>query len=141
MAIEDVDTWLYADGPEDLDEYFVEHDCLYEPGEVTHSVCSGCGGIIFGMHGNLDTGDVEWICRGCGQAQLVAGCERSWLPGEPAISRCDCGERDFNVAVGRSTRPTDRVRYLSMMQRCITCGSLGTFAAKKLPPQAQSVCP
>jgi hypothetical protein len=135
MAIEDVDGWLYGDGPEDLDEYFVEFETLYSPGEVSHGVCAGCGEIVFGMHGNLDTGDVEWTCRGCGRMQLVPGCERSWLPGRPTPCGCDCGGSDFNVAVCLSTRPSDRVRYLSMVERCTFCGLLATFVAKKLPPK------
>lgn len=131
MAIEDVDDWWYADGPEDLDEYLNVFGSRFPLNEIRHGVCVGCGGNVFGMHGDVDARNVEWTCRGCGQAELLPGCDRSWLPGEPTLCRCDCMGLDFNVAVGYALRPSGEVYYFCVAERCTSCGLLGTFVDRR----------
>jgi hypothetical protein len=131
LVIREVDGWPVGEGIDDLAAYAMAQGAEgYDVHEVRLCVCAGCGGQVFGVHGDLEERTVQRICRGCGAEHFIADSGEYWDVTKAAIMVCECDgdgdEEDFNVAVGYSLY-ADRagIRAVAVTSRCVACGRLG----------------
>lgn len=55
-----------------------------------------------------------------------------WEDAEPRTVRCLCGHGVFEVGVGFSLRADREVRWVTVGERCVRCGVLGSCADWKI---------
>lgn len=131
QVIHEVGGWPVGDGTDDLAAYVMAQGAEgYDIHEVRLCMCAGCGGQVFGVHGDLEERAVQRICRSCGAEHFIADSGEYWEVMKPAIMVCECNgdgdEEDFNVAVGYSLYADGTgIRAIAVMSRCVACGRLG----------------
>jgi hypothetical protein len=127
VAIDRSGKWWRGDSAADLDEYLAAYtEDAYPVGQVRHSACKNCHGVVFGLRGDDDV--ARRTCRNCGAKAFVADSRENWQEATIRTCRCPCGGTDYNVAVGFSLREGGEVRWVAVGNRCVKCGVLGSFA-------------
>lgn len=122
-----------GDSPEDIDQYLR----LYagEPGlEVRPVVCRGCGGDAFEVRVDREESVIRVKCAVCGREKYLLDCEEYRGDARPRLKKCPVckGGRTFNVRVGLLRRESGSVRWAYVGNRCVDCGTLGSFLDWKI---------
>jgi hypothetical protein len=99
----------------------------YPVARVEQSVCT-CGGRAFRLHADPDEGGVRRTCVACKAKTFVADSEDYWEDAAPKLVRCPCGKSENEVGVGFSLRAGGEVRWITVGNRCIACGTLAACA-------------
>jgi hypothetical protein len=129
MAIDRTGKWWTGANAEDLAEYLHEAAADGYPADlIRHSVCGSCGGAVFAVRGDEDEGCARRQCVGCGEQAFLADSEDTWADSHPRQCRCPCGGTSFNVAVAFCLRGNGDVRWVTIGNRCTSCGILGSIA-------------
>jgi ribosomal protein S27AE len=112
----------------------------YPADRVVQSVCT-CGGTAHHLLADQAEGAAQRICATCGATAFIADSEELWGEAQPERWRCVCGHDTTELAVGFSLRGDGDVRWVTVGQRCIRCGVLGSFVDWKIDygPSAQLV--
>lgn len=128
MVIDKSGTWWRGSTPADLHEYLVAFTAESHPAdEIRDCVCSGCGGRVFGLRGDGAEGCGRRTCRRCRRKEYIADSADIWSTARPRTCSCPCGSKDFNLAVAFALRSTGDVRWVTVGERCVACGILGSF--------------
>jgi len=133
VLISGADGWPRGEDADDLRAYAAAEGAQgYDVHQVRLCRCAGCGGDVFGIHGDLEEHAAKRICRGCDAEHFIADSGEHWDDSRSGIMVCECdGDRaaeseDFNVAVGYSLYDGgDGIRALAITSRCVVCGRLG----------------
>jgi hypothetical protein len=128
VVIDKSGTWWRGNQPADLHEYLVAFTTdRYQADEIRDSVCSRCGGRVFGLRGDPVEGCGRRTCRRCGHKEFIADSAEIWSTARPRTCSCPCGGTDFNLAVAFTLRSSGDVRWVTVGERCVACGILGSF--------------
>jgi hypothetical protein len=128
VVIDRSGTWWRGDDPRDLHDYLVAFTAEGHPAdEIRDCVCSRCGGRVFGLRGDGTEGCGRRNCRRCGRKEYIADSAEIWSEARPRTCSCPCGSKDFNLAVAFALRSTGDVRWVTVGERCVRCGVLGSF--------------
>jgi hypothetical protein len=126
MSIDDSgEHWIGTEAA-DIDEYLRAYTAdSYPVDRIVHSTCT-CGHTAFRMLVDADEGCVQRTCSSCGGSQLICDSAEYWDEAEPEEAVCPCGAEFFEVAVGFSHREDGSVKWITVGQRCVKCGVLGS---------------
>lgn len=138
MTIDVSGKWWVGDHAEDIAEYLV---ALKPEGYPVHKVqmchCD-CGSAAFRLKADRSEGAAMRICAVCGTEHLICDSAELWEEAEPEDWICaNCGSNTCNIGAGFSFYPAKwfrqpDVRWLSLGQRCESCGVLGMFVDWKV---------
>jgi hypothetical protein len=133
VAIDESGTWWRGENIDDLVEYLERYTAEgYPATDVRESVCGTCGGRVFGLRADQDEGCARRTCRACGNQTFLVDSDEYWSDAAPKTCRCPCKSLDFNIAVGFSFRDDGSVRWVTVGERCVKCGVLGSFVDWKI---------
>lgn len=128
MVIDKSGTWWRGEDLADLHAYLVAFTAEgYPADEIRDCVCGRCGGRVFGLRGDGTEGCGRRTCRGCGRKEFIADSADIWAEARPRTCSCPCGGKDFNLAVAFALRASGDVRWVTVGERCVACGVLGSF--------------
>lgn len=98
----------------------------YPTQTVLASVCGSCGGKVFQLIGDPNASVGKRICVDCSREQYVADSEEFWQDPELELETmtCQCGSTSMNTAAGFSFRDDGEIRWITVAQRCVDCGTL-----------------
>ena len=120
----------FGESPRELTQYL---ERVYSPVYEARQVVCECGGEVFRLV--FKGGEAgQRICVGCGSMRFFADSEEFWDEGEPEPWTCkECGEDRAQVVAGFSVDYSEQVvKYISLGQRCVSCGRLGCAAGWEL---------
>ena len=110
----------------DLSEYLIALTHEGYPAErIVQSVCT-CGGKTFRLHADPNEGCARRKCSSCDEEKLIADSHDYWDEAEPEPCICLCGESTLELGVAFSLRKDGEVRWITVGQRCTSCGILGS---------------
>lgn len=133
MAIDTTGRYWRSDDPADLGEYLRAYtEGEYPASVIKDSTCGACGGNVFQLRADRHEGAARRTCSQCGTKEFIADSEEFWDEVTPRICTCPCKSRLFNLAVGFSLRETGEVRWVTVTQRCVHCGTLGSCVDWKI---------
>ena len=117
--------WWTGEDFADLAEYLrVVTAEAYPADRIRQSVCR-CGGTIHGLRVDSVESVAQRICVTCGASAFIADSEEHWFEAQPERRQCVCGNDIAELGVGFSLRSDDEVRWITVGQRCTSCGVLG----------------
>lgn len=117
-----------GDSPEDIDEWLGEYTELDDL-QVKTVHCRSCGKDVFKIRVDQNEGAVQVICHSCGMKKILLDGEEIWKECRPRARKCPiCKESLYNVRVGFHYRDNGDVKWVYIGNRCISCGTLGSFA-------------
>lgn len=133
MAIDTSGRYWRSDDPADLGFYLRAYTAdAYPVTVIKDSRCGACGGAVFHLRADRDEGAARRACSGCGLREFIADSEEFWGETTPRTCTCLCKGRLFNIAVGFSLRESGEVRWVTVAQRCVQCGTLGSYVDWKI---------
>ena len=100
-------------------------------GRVEQSNCT-CGGDVFRLHADPDEGAARRTCAMCKAKAFIADSEEFWEEASPKLVKCPCGKSEYEVGVGFSLRSDGEVRWITVGNRCVSCGILAACADWKV---------
>lgn len=138
MTIDTSGKWWVGTEANDIGEYLVAYEAEGYPVDVTRICICGCGSERFDLEADRVEGVARRACRDCGSGHYLCDSEEYWDDAEPEKWACaECGCEVCNLGVGFSLyaasdeEPKD-IRWISVGQRCTTCGVLGSFVDWKV---------
>ena len=133
MAIDESGRWWRGESVDDLVEYLELYTAEGHPAtDIRECVCGSCGGRVFGLRTDREEGCARRTCRACGTKSFLADSDEYWADAHPTTCRCPCEGVDFNVAVGFAFHTDGDVRWVTVGQRCVSCGVLGSSVDWKI---------
>ena len=115
----------------DLDEYLRALTAQsYAADRVVHARCA-CGSDRF-MSVDADEGCAQRTCTACKQKHLICDSADSWADASAKPVKCPCGGKEFEVAVAFSHRDDGSLKWVTVGERCTTCGVLGAAVDWKI---------
>jgi hypothetical protein len=104
----------------------------YPAQEITQSVCS-CGGKVFLLAGDPEEGCAQRTCISCQASAFIGDSGEYWAEADPEQCVCPvCQGRHYEIGVGFSLRDDGDVRWITVGERCVNCGLLGSFVDWKI---------
>jgi len=94
--------------------------------EVRQARCA-CGHTVFGLRVDRDEGCAERTCRVCGTTAFIADSADSAAEARLRAVKCPCRGKDFELGVGFAFRLDGEIRWITVGQRCTTCGVLASY--------------
>ncbi len=132
MAIDQSGKWWKGSDFSDLAEYIrVLTEEGYPAETIVQSVCT-CGHSVFRLFVDADEGCAQRRCMACGEATFIGDSAEYWDEAEPKKVRCPCKHDQFEVGVGFSFRDNDEVKWITVGERCMRCGVLGSAVDWKI---------
>jgi hypothetical protein len=98
----------------------------YPATAVRQARCS-CGHVVFGLRADPDQGCAERTCRACGAKAFIAGSADVAPEARLRVVKCPCRGKDFELGVGFAFRPEGEIRWITVGQRCTSCGILASY--------------
>ncbi len=133
VAIDTSGKWWKGTEFADLAEYVRLYTAEgYVATDIRQSTCANCGGTVFRLYGDTEEGAARRVCISCKQKAFICDSEEFWEDADPQQCVCPCKGKEFEVAVGFSFRETGDVKWVTVGQRCIRCGTLGSFVDWKI---------
>ena len=138
MTIDTTGKWWVGSEAKDVEEYL---RALKPEGHPVHDtrVCQcTCGSLDFGLRADRNEGCARKTCFKCGTKSFLGDSAEYWKDATPRTWKCtECGSKVCNLAVGFSLYEADPgeaadVRWISVGQRCVKCGTLGSFVDWKV---------
>lgn len=94
-----------------------------------------CGSIEFRLTGDDEEGCALRSCVACKARHFICDSEDYWSEASPEPLVCHgCGANAFNVGAGFSfsSRAATDLGWITVGQRCVRCGVLGSFVDWKI---------
>jgi ribosomal protein S27AE len=124
--------WCTGEDFGDLAEYLrVVTAEGYPADRILESVCS-CGGTTHCLRVDSLESVAQRTCVTCGASAFIADSEEEWSEAQPERWQCVCGNDTAEVGVGFSLRSNGEVRWVTVGQRCVSCGVLGAVVDWKI---------
>lgn len=127
MAIDTTGKWWKGQNSDDLTKYI--RLLTAESHVATRFVvakCS-CGNKHFQLFGDQDEGCAKRLCVSCGAESLICDSEEVWAESKPKKLKCRCKNDVYEIAVGFSLREDGEIKWVTVGERCIACGMLGSY--------------
>jgi ribosomal protein S27AE len=103
----------------------------YPADRILQSVCS-CGGTTHRLRADPVEGVAQRTCVACGSGAFIADSEEEWSEARPQQWRCVCGHDTAELGVAFSLKRDGEVRWVTVGQRCTSCGVLGMMVDWKI---------
>jgi hypothetical protein len=132
MMIDTSGKWWRGQDFSDLAEYirrFTEDG--YPAGRIVQSVCR-CGHMQFRLRADADEGCAQRTCAACGEKAFICDSDEYWVEARPRKVRCPCKGDVYVVGVRFSLRDGGSIRSVTVGERCVACGILGSCAEWKI---------
>ena len=128
MAIDTGGKWWRGETVEDLADYLRALTAdAYPADEIRRCVCAACGSEEFLLRIRAEEGGAMRTCAHCGSQHFIADSEQTWGRAKGTASPCPvCKHAVLNVVVGFSLRQNRDVRWVTVAERCVACGVLGS---------------
>jgi hypothetical protein len=138
VAIDTSRKWWVGSEAADVADYLAAYKAEgYDVHEVRLCKCH-CGSISFTLEADRDEGCARRTCAVCCSKHFICDSAEFWEEAEPESWKCsECQGDTCNLGVGFSLyepkkgRDAD-VRWVSVGQRCTSCGTLGSFVDWKV---------
>jgi hypothetical protein len=138
MAIDRSGKWWTGSEAADIREYLEAYKAQgYTVHEARLCTC-GCGSVEFNLEADRDEGCARRSCVHCGTKHLICDSGEYWSDADPESWACvECAGVSCNLAVGFSLYEQEQgeeqaVRWISIGNRCVRCGPLGSFVDWKV---------
>jgi hypothetical protein len=132
MAIDDSGKWWKGTEFADIEEYLrILTADGYPAHEVVQCVCT-CGHTVFRLEGDQDAGCLLRTCAACKLAHFICDSGEYWDESTPVKVACPCRGRLFEIGVAFSRNQDGEVRWITIGERCVRCGVLGSFVDWKI---------
>jgi hypothetical protein len=132
MTIDTSGRWWTGTEFSDVAEYLRALTAAGHPvSEVTQSKCR-CGGTVFSLLRDDEEGCAQRVCRACGERAFIADSAEAWDEAQPTVAVCPCGGEHSEIGVGFSMRTDGEIEWVTVGQRCIRCGVLGSSVDWKI---------
>jgi hypothetical protein len=132
MAIDTSGKWWKGFSFDDLAEYIRLFDAGGYPTEhIIQSVCV-CRSTIFRLRVDQDEGCAQRICTACRKKTFIGDSAEYWKDATPKNVRCVCKNTSFEIGVGFAFHNQSEVRWITVGQRCVQCGVLGSYVDWKI---------
>jgi hypothetical protein len=133
MAIDRTGRWWTGTDFADVAQYLREYTARgYPADEIVQRVCT-CGHTGFRLDGDPDEGCVRRTCASCRARAFIGDSGDYWDDAEPVTLACrGCRGGVFEVGVAFSKRDDGDVRRITVGERCLRCGVLGSFVDWKI---------
>jgi hypothetical protein len=133
MTIDRAGKWWTGTDFADVAQYLREYTAAgYPADEIVQSACT-CGRSVFRLEGDPDEGCVRRTCASCRAQAFIGDSGDSWDDAAPVKLACrGCRGRLFEVGVAFAKREDGEVRWITVGERCIRCGVLGSFVDWKI---------
>ena len=132
VAIDKRGKWWKGSSFADLDEYIRAYTEEGYPAQIIRQSICACGATAFQLEADRDEGCARRICSSCGQAAFLGDSSDCWEEAEPERCSCPCRNRSFEIGVGFSLRSDGEVKWITVGERCLKCGVLGSFVDWKI---------
>jgi hypothetical protein len=134
MPIDTSGRWWKGSVPEDIEEYLRAY---VADGGITLDrtvICqSSCGSQEFELDADRNEGCARWTCTKCHETRFIGDSAEFWAGAKPKRLRCvSCKQTAHNLGVGFSLRSTGDVRWMTIGERCLRCGTLSSFVDWKV---------
>jgi hypothetical protein len=128
MTIDKSGKWWRGSEFGDVVQYLREYTADgYPVRSVVQCVCE-CRGTAFKLEGDRDEGCARRTCVACERQAFIGDSAEFWDEAKPKLCRCPaCKGVAFEIGVGFSLRDDGDVRWITIGQRCLKCGLLGSF--------------
>jgi hypothetical protein len=127
MAIDTSGKWWRGQNSEDLIEYIrLLTEEGYPASKFVVAQCV-CGSGQFRLFADQDEGCAKRVCVSCGEEKFICDSEDNWTETNPKKLKCTCKKDVFEIAVGFSHRDTGEVKWITVGERCLSCGMLGSY--------------
>jgi hypothetical protein len=103
----------------------------YPANRILQSVCS-CGGTTHRLRADPFEGVAQRSCVRCGTSAFIADSEEEWSEAQPEPWRCVCGNDTAQLGVGFSLKGDGEIRWITVGQRCVSCGVLDAMVDWKI---------
>lgn len=123
--------------PADIGPYLVDlaiEEGTYPINQFRLAICA-CGSQEFRLIGDQDEGAAKRTCAACDVTQFICDGEDYWVEAVPEKLVCTVCKSDvFNLGVGfsLSSGSAPDVRWITVGERCVKCGTLGSFVDWKI---------
>ena len=132
MTIDTSGEWWKGSNFDDLAEYIKRlTEEGYPAGQVAQSICS-CGNTTFHLLADQDQGCAQRTCVACNKIMFICDSADYWSATTPELVACPCGGTTFEIGVGFSFRTTGDIKWITVGQRCIKCGTLASYVDWKI---------
>lgn len=133
MTIDQSGEFWRGTGPEDVAEYLEAYTAdSYPAARVIDSV-STCGARELVLDADPDEGCARWTCSACDEQRYIGDSDEYWSEASPERLVCpECKGETYNISVGFSLRHDGEVKWLTIGNRCVQCGLLGSFVDWKI---------
>jgi len=132
MAIDKSGTWWRGEEFADVAQYLRDLTEEGYPVEIVLQSTCGCRETKFLLDADQTEGCARRTCPQCEAEAFVGDSEEYWEESEPERSTCRCGAELFELGIGFSLRNDGEICWLTIGQRCVACGLLGSFVDWKV---------
>jgi hypothetical protein len=132
MAIDKSGRWWKGETAEDLTEYIrILTEDGYPASRFVVARCS-CGKAHFRLLADPVQGCAKRVCVACGNEAFICDSEEYWDEATPKKLKCKCKKDTFEIIVGFSLRDDGEIKWLTVGERCVSCGMLGSYLDWKI---------
>jgi hypothetical protein len=132
MAIDTSGKWWRGSSFADLAEYIrILTADSYPATHVVRSICI-CQNTIFRLTADQEEGCAQRTCTSCRKTAFIGDSADYWADATPRKVRCLCKNTTFEIGVGFALRDQRDVKWITVGQRCIKCGILGSYVDWKV---------
>jgi hypothetical protein len=138
MAIDASGEWWIGSEALDILEYLKAYKAEGYAVHETRMCKCACGSLIFRLEADRNEGCARRTCISCRTSHLICDSAEVWEEAEPETWQCtQCKSEACNLGVGFSLYGTQNdevpdVRWISVGNRCASCGTLGSFVDWKI---------
>jgi hypothetical protein len=84
------------------------------------------------LEADQEEGCARRICSACVQSEFIGDSAEVWEEAEPEKCICPCKGDQFEIGIAFSRRADGEVRWMTVGERCIRCGVLGSCVDWKI---------
>ena len=138
MTIDTSGKWWVGSEATDIAGYLMAYKAEGYEVHATRLCKCRCGSTAFELEADQEEGCAQRTCAVCRIKHLVCDSANYWEDAQPQSWTCtECQCRTCNLTVGFSLHEKEKgqqpdVRWVSVGQRCIGCGTLGCFVDWKV---------
>jgi hypothetical protein len=116
--------WWTGEDFNDLAEYLrVVTADGYPADRILQSVCR-CGGMTHHLDADPVESAAQRTCVACGAKAFIADSDEYWSEVQAERWRCECGNDTAELGTAFSLKSDGEVRWITLGQRCTSCGLL-----------------
>src|SRR5579859_1924911 len=126
MVMDSSGKWWRGENFADLAQYLrLLTEESYPADQIVQAICA-CGNTMFRLFADPVEGCAQRACTKCLQRTFIGDSAEYWDAADPKQIRCPARHTIFELGVGFSLRAESDVRWITVGERCVKCGLLGS---------------